>query len=79
MTIILTHAQRLLDDSHRMDSAAMEDIANTALNFITRIFAYFYEEWGWSGVAFLLFWLGVGVVFVVAHIFYSVAEMRSKR
>jgi hypothetical protein len=57
----------------------MDELITTVLNGAAKIFNYFYEEWGWSGVLFLLFWGGVGIFFVGASVLNWITERLGKR
>ena len=52
----------------------MEQVVVNIFNSVAKIFGYFYDEWGWSGVAFLLFWGVIGLGFLAISTYYWVAE-----
>jgi hypothetical protein len=66
-------------DQHDLNTVVMEEFFAEIFNVTANIFGYFYDEWGWSGVLFLLFWGGVAVWFTSASVFAWFAERFGKK
>jgi hypothetical protein len=56
----------------------MEELIATVFNVAAKIFGYFYDEWGWSGALFVVFWGGLGILFAGASMLILIRERFGK-